>query len=47
MDASSFGNKNAARMIQAGITAAREQLPKLQDAIKELTGNEILRDVEL
>ena len=46
-DASSFGNKNAARMIQAGITAAREQLPKLQDAIKELTGNEILRDVEL
>ena len=34
-DASSFGNKNAARMIQAGITAAREQLPKLQSAINE------------
>ena len=32
-DASSFGNKNAARMIQAGIAAARQQLPELQRAI--------------
>ena len=29
-DASSFGNKNAARMIQAGVVAAKQQLPELQ-----------------
>jgi NTE family protein len=29
-DASSFGNKNAARMIQAGTAAAKSQLPKLR-----------------
>lgn len=34
-DASSFGNKNAARMIQAGITAATQQLAKLQSVIKD------------
>ena len=34
-DASSFGNKNAARMIQAGIAAARQQLPELQRAINK------------
>ena len=34
-DASSFGNKNAARMIQAGIVAARQQLPELQHAINK------------
>ena len=35
-DASSFGNKNAARMIQAGVVAAKQQLPELQRAL--LTG---------
>ena len=34
-DASSFGNKNAARMIQAGIDAARQQLPVLQQALNK------------
>ena len=34
-DASSFGNKNAARMIQAGIDAARQQLPALQQALNK------------
>ena len=29
-DASSFGNKNAARMIQAGVVAAKQRLPELQ-----------------
>ena len=29
-DASSFGNKNATRMIQAGVVAAKQQLPELQ-----------------
>ena len=29
-DASSFGNKNAARMIQTGVVAAKQQLPELQ-----------------
>ena len=32
-DASSFGNKNAARMIQAGVVAAKQQLPELQRAL--------------
>lgn len=32
-DASSFGNKNAVRMIQAGMAAARLQLPELQRAM--------------
>lgn len=39
-DASSFGNKNAVRMIQAGISAAKQQLPDLQRAIAEA---EVLR----
>ena len=35
LDLTSFGNKNATRMIQAGITAARQQLPVLQQSIKD------------
>lgn len=37
-DASSFGNKNAARMIQAGITAAKQIVPELQRAINGSQG---------
>ena len=33
VDLTSFGNKNANRMIQAGITAARQQLPELRRVI--------------
>ena len=33
VDLTSFGNKNATRMIQAGITAARQQLPELRRVI--------------
>ena len=35
LDLTSFGNKNATRMIQAGITAAKQQLPVLQQSIKD------------
>jgi NTE family protein len=38
-DASSFGNKNAARMIQAGITAAKQIVPELQRAINGSQGH--------
>ena len=37
-DASSFGNKNAARMIQAGTAAAKNKLPEL----RVLTNNKTL-----
>ena len=37
-DASSFGNKNAARMIQAGVTAAKQIVPELQRAINGSQG---------
>lgn len=38
-DASSFGNKNAARMIQAGVTAAKQIVPELQRAINGSQGH--------
>ena len=34
LDLTSFGNKNATRMIQAGVIAAKQQLPELQRVIQ-------------